>query len=95
MKLFERSDIMPQNMPPSSPPPTARPRRTGNSYIVDCLYSYTYVWPKFGRPFWYYPTRVERHIVSGYRWTGRQWIFYGFDPRIIDEVACYPVPTPY
>jgi hypothetical protein len=59
------------------------------------MYSYTYVWPKVGRPFWYYPTSVESGAVSGYRWTGRQWVYFGFDPRGIDEVACYPVPTLY
>lgn len=81
--------------PPSSPPPDVIPPKPAYSYIVDCMYAYTYVWPLYGRPFWFYPTRVEYGEVSGYLWTGRTWTFYGFDPNLIDQVACYPVPTPY
>jgi hypothetical protein len=33
--------------------------------------------------------------VSGYRWDGRKWTFYGFDPNIIDQVSYAPVPTLY
>lgn len=86
---------MRQYGPPTSPPPSVIPKKPSYSYIIDCLYSYTYIWTKNGRQFWFYPTRVEYGEVSGYRWTGASWAFYGFDPRLIDEVACYPVPTPY
>ena len=86
---------MSQYGPPSSPPPKTIPRKPRYSYIVDCMYSYTYVWPINGKPFWFYPTSVQYDAVIGYRWTGHFWTFYGFDPRFIDEVACYPVPTLY
>ena len=86
---------MPQYGPPSSPPPTVIPQKPAYSYIIDCMYSYTYVWPKYGRTFWFYPTRVEYGEVSGYIWTGTNWAFFGFDPQLIDQVACYPVPTLY
>ena len=80
---------------PDYPPPATIPPKPANSYIIDCMHSYTYVWPRNGRPFWFYPTRVEYGEVSGYRWTGTYWTFYGFDPELIDEVACYPIPTLY
>jgi hypothetical protein len=81
--------------PPDSPPPAIIPPKPATSYIIDCLYSFTYVWLEFGRPFWFYPTRVEFGEVSGYIWNGSFWTFYGFDPAFIDAVACYPVPTLY
>jgi hypothetical protein len=81
--------------PPAYPPPKSRPNKPRNSYIIDCLHAYTYVWPKRGNSFWFYPTRIEQGEVSGYRWDGRQWRFYGFDPKIIDQVSCTPVATHY
>ena len=82
-------------MSPQSPPPTFIPPKPSVSYIVDCLYQNTYVWLVNGRQFWFYPTRVEFGEVSGYRWNGAFWEFYGIDPRLIDAVACYPTPTLY
>ena len=86
---------MPPYGPPTSPPPNRIPSGPYHSYLIDCMYAYTYVWPKNGRPFWFYPTRLEHGEASGYRWDGRKWTFYGFDPEIIDYVACTPVPTLY
>ena len=86
---------MSQYGPPDSPPPAIVPSQPTTPYIIDCMYSFTYVWPKTGRPFWFYPTRVEYGEVSGYIWNGRYWTFYGFDPAIINGVTCYPVPTLY
>jgi hypothetical protein len=80
---------------PVSPPPRVPPRKPRNSYIIDCMFSYTYVWPRVGDEFWYYPISVQYGAVLGYRWTGRRWTFFGFDPDLIDEVACVPVPTLY
>jgi hypothetical protein len=81
--------------PPNSPPPRKAPKKPRVSYIIDCMYQYTYVWPRKGSPFWYYPTRLEMGEVSGYRWNGRTWVFYGFEERNISQVACTPVPTLY
>ena len=81
---------------PQSPPPTfIPPKPTTPSYIIDCVYNNTYVWLINGEGFWFYPTRVEYGEVSGYRWNGVFWMFYGIDPRFIDAVACYPTPTLY
>lgn len=86
---------MRQYGPPVSQPPAVIPTKPATSFIIDCLHAYTYVWPKKGNPFWFYPTRIEYGEVSGYIWTGDYWTFYGFDPEFIDAVACYPVPTLY
>lgn len=80
--------------PPNTPPPETIPPTT-TPYIINCMNSLTYVWPKIGTPFWFFPTRVEYGQVSGYIWTGRFWTFYGFDPALINEVTCYPTPTLY
>ncbi|SEU08231.1 Uncharacterised protein [Lacrimispora sphenoides] len=80
---------------PTSPPPRVPPRKPRNSYMIDCMFKYTYVWPQLGDEFWYYPISLQYGAVLGYRWTGRSWTFFGFDPDLIDEVACVPVPTLY
>lgn len=81
--------------PPNSPPPKTKPKKPKVSYIIDCMHQYTYVWPKHGKPFWFYPTRIEQGEVSGYRWDGKKWVFYGFGEKSISQVACYPVATLY
>ena len=80
---------------PQSPPPTFIPPNPYSTYLVDCYYQNTYVTLINGDSFWFYPISVESGAVTGYRWTGLFWTFYGFDPRLIDEVACYPTPTLY
>jgi hypothetical protein len=80
---------------PQSPPPAYVPEKPAVSYIIDCMYQYTYVWLWNGDSFWFYPTRVEYGEVSGYRWNGAFWTFYGFDPRLINAVSCPPIPTLY
>jgi len=77
-----------------APPPDYIPTNP-TGYIVDCLYNYTYVWLSDGENFWYYPTRVEYGEVSGYRWNGMFWYYYGIDPRFIYGVSCPPIPTLY
>jgi hypothetical protein len=57
---------MRQSGPPQSPPPPVILTKPQNSYIIDCMYKYTFVWPKIGKPFWFYPTRVEYGEISGY-----------------------------
>src|SRR4051794_28787075 len=51
-------------------PPAFIPQKPELTYVVDCLYEYTYVWLLNGDNFWFYPTRVEYGEVSGYRWNG-------------------------
>lgn len=80
-------------LPP--PPSYAPPMPFGPSYIIDCIHNFTYIWLWNGDSFWYYPTRVEYGEVSGYRWSGQFWFYYGLDPRFIRSVSCPPIPTLY
>lgn len=80
---------------PPLPPPSFIPPKPAVSYIVDCVYQYTYVWLRTGQSFWFYPTYVDAEGVAGFRWSGSYWYFYGIDPRFIDAVSCPPIPTPF
>lgn len=80
-----------QPLPP--PPDFIPPYPILPSYIVDCMFNYTYVWLWNGESFWFYPISVEYGAVAGYRWNGLAWFFYGTDPRFIRAVSCPPIPT--
>ncbi|WP_153801974.1 transporter [Filobacillus milosensis] len=86
--------------PPQSPPPSFTPQQGGQGgqpslQAVDpgairrCLYRYTYIWLDNRQRFWFYPTYVGRRSVSGYRWTGFFWVYYGVDLNRIDSFQCY------
>ena len=85
----------PEAGPPSSPPPSFVPTQQVEAYAVDpgsiarCLFSYTYVWLRGFEQFWFYPTFVGRNSVSGYRWTGYRWVYFGIDLRQIQSFTCY------
>lgn len=91
--MVQMRNIGPMRQPPQSPPPAFIPPKPAVSYIVDCVYQYTYIWLRSGENFWFYPTSVDMDGVSGYRWSGSYWYFYGIDPRFIDAVSCPPIPT--
>jgi hypothetical protein len=78
-----------------SPPPPFVPQQPAVSYIIDCINEYTYIWLWNGDSFWFYPTSVQYGQVTGYRWNGVFWTFYGFDDRLISAVSCPPIPTLY
>ena len=79
----------------TSPPPSFVPPQQVEAYAVDpggiarCLFSYTYVWLRGFEQFWFYPTFVGRNSVSGYRWTGYRWVYFGIDLRQIQSFTCY------
>jgi hypothetical protein len=79
---------------PTSPPPSFIPPQQAEAYAVDpggigrCLFRYTYVWLRGFEQFWFYPTFVGRNSVSGYRWTGFRWIYFGIDLRQIQSFTC-------
>ncbi|MGM8215928.1 hypothetical protein ACLIA0_10190 [Bacillaceae bacterium W0354] len=83
--------------PPSSPPPNFTPQKDGQvgvkavdpGSIRGCLYRYTYVWLDNRQRFWFYPVYVGRRSISGYRWTGFTWVYYGVDLRRIESFQCY------
>lgn len=86
-----------QDGPPTSPPPSFVPQlNQGPSLkavdpgaIAGCRYKYTYVWLNSGQSFWFYPTYVGRRSVSGYRWTGFNWVYFGIDTNRISSFQCY------
>ena len=51
--------------------------------IRGCLFRYTYIWMRNRQQFWFYPTFVGRTSVSGWRWTGFNWMFFGVSLRQI------------
>jgi len=57
--------------------------------IRFCLYKYTYIWQRNGRSYWTFLLNVDRRSVSGFRWTGRQWVYFGIDLRQVDAFVCY------
>lgn len=86
----------PQGGAPSSPPPNFVPQRQSASvFAVDpgairsCLFRNTFVWLNNGRSFWLFPTFVGRNSVSGFRWNGFMWTFYGTDLRRIASFQCF------
>ena len=85
----------PEAGPPTSPPPSFVPPQQVEAYAVDpggiarCLFNYTYVWLRGFDQFWFYPTFVDRTSVSGYRWTGFRWVYFGIDFRQIQSFTCY------
>ncbi|WEG13262.1 hypothetical protein PU629_02535 [Pullulanibacillus sp. KACC 23026] len=81
--------------PPTAPPPSFVPKQNVETHAVNstnirrCLFRYTYVRLKGHEPFWFYPTSIGRHSVSGYRWTGRRWLYMGLDLRQVISFTCY------
>lgn len=57
--------------------------------IRGCLFRFTYIWQNNGRNYWAYLTRVDRRSVSGWRWAGFRWVFFGVDLRRIDSFVCF------
>jgi hypothetical protein len=80
---------------PTSPPPSITPQENVSLMAVDpgsirgCLYRFTYVWLNNRNSFWFYPTYVGRTSVAGYRWRGRNWVYYGTDLNRIRSFQCY------
>lgn len=79
--------------PPTAPPPSFTPEQA--PYRVDpgsirrCRRKYTYIWLRDGRSFWFYPVYIGRTSISGYRWTGFWWVYYGTNLRRIESFICY------
>ncbi|HOS70697.1 MAG TPA: hypothetical protein PL076_11450, partial [Bacillota bacterium] len=79
--------------PPSGPPPSMTPQLAGPQGIgtlaVDpgsirrCRFSFVYLQLRNGREFWIWLTFVGRRSISGWRWTGRRWVYFGVDLRQI------------
>lgn len=82
--------------PPSSPPPNITPKQAQASVfkidpgsIRGCLFRFTFVWLNNRQRFWFYPVFVGRRSVSGYRWNGFMWVYFGIDLRRIESFQCF------
>lgn len=83
--------------PPMGPPPKDIPQQSAGpglkavdpGAIRGCKYKYTYVWTENGKSFWIWPTHIGRRSISGYRWIGYRWIYFGMDLDNISSFACY------
>lgn len=81
---------------PTAPPPTFVPAKplSAGTFAVDpgsirrCLFRFTYVWLRNFQQFWFYPVFVGRTSISGYRWTGHRWVFFGVSLRQIESFTC-------
>ncbi|WP_112180302.1 hypothetical protein [Paraliobacillus zengyii] len=86
----------PETGPPSSPPPSYVPAQTqqAQAFAVDpgsirrCLFRFTYVWMRGFQEFWFYPIFLGRNSVSGYRWNGFRWVYFGTSLRQIQSFTC-------
>ena len=78
--------------PPTAPPVRIPPRNNLPGIelytITNCLYNATYIWLKNGREFWFYPVYAGRTTISGFRWSGGGWVYYGFSVYSIEAFAC-------
>ncbi len=81
---------------PSGPPPSITPHKAGiqtkaieSGAVRPCQYRYIYIWLDNGSSFWAYLTYVGRKSISGWRWNGRRWVYFGIDTRRIESFVCY------
>ena len=83
------SGSAPRFAPPAYVPKAAPGLRAVDpGSISHCLYSFTYLWLNNRQQFWFFPTFVGRRSVAGYRWMHNNWVYMGFDLRLIDSFFC-------
>ena len=56
--------------------------------IRPCKNRHVYLWLRNGMSFWCYPTYVGKHSLSGYKWNGRRWVYFGIDLKEISYFHC-------
>jgi hypothetical protein len=94
------SPIVPPSVPPgqapTTPPPSFTPSRPQFSIaavdpggISGCLFKFTYILLTNNQAFWAYPIFVGPRSISGFRWTGYSWVYFGIDLNLIDYFQCY------
>jgi hypothetical protein len=88
-----------KGLPPGPPPPSAPTKQAQvagyQTYAVDqgsirrCVNRYIYIWPRRGGGFWAWLNYIGRKSVSGYKWNGYRWVYFGMDLMEIDSFECY------
>lgn len=81
----------PGGAPPSFTPVKthAQPKAISGGAINPCKFRYVYIWLDNGRSFWAWLVYVDRRSASGYRWNGRNWVYFGIDLKRIESFVCY------
>lgn len=94
-----------QSNMPKSPPPNYIPSKQDKGVqnfssskdanavspnsIKFCLFKYTYIWEVNGRSYWTFLLNIDKRSVSGFRWLGFSWVYFGLDLRRVDSFICY------
>lgn len=91
------------NSSPMGPPPSYIPSQNDKNVkflggpntksvsppsIRPCLFRFTYIWQTNGRSYWAYLIRIDRRSVSGWRWMGWRWVYFGLDLNRIESFVC-------
>jgi hypothetical protein len=86
----------PQGSPPNFTPSQSQsqqfgitPQAVDPGAIRPCTYRFVYIWPRRGRGFWAWLVFVGPRSVSGFRWTGNSWRYFGMDLRNISSFQCF------
>jgi len=81
-----------QQFAPTSPPPAQEPQISPFAVdpraIAGCLFRMTFIWLTNRDRFWFFPIFVGRTSVSGFRFFGGRWRYYGIDLREINSFSC-------
>lgn len=82
--------------PPQGRPPAFTPaQQTASVFAIDpgaisrCRFRYVYLWLDNRQQFWAWLVFVGRRSVSGWRWTGFRWVYFGVDLNRISSFVCY------
>lgn len=57
--------------------------------IKPCMYRYVYLWQDNGTGYWTWLTYIGKRSISGWRWTGSRWVYFGIDVRKISAFVCF------
>lgn len=64
-------------------------KNVSQNSISFCLFQFTYIWERNGGEYWAFLLNADRVSISGLRWFGRRWVFFGVDLRNISSFICY------
>jgi hypothetical protein len=86
----------PHGRPPNFTPSQSNAHQFGiTPHAVDpgairpCIHRFVYIWPRRGRGFWAWLVFVGPRSVSGFRWSGNTWRYFGMDLRNISSFQCF------
>lgn len=57
-------------------------------YLRRCMFKLIYIWQTNGQAYWAYLTRVDRSLVSGWRWVNMRWVPFRQNVNRINYIFC-------